>query len=294
VRFRIASILLGLLTASASSDGWAAPASSNAPLRVVASFYPIYAATLNVTKDVPGVEVANLTPPMTGCLHDYQMRPQDMVTLSRADIFVVNGLGMESFLDKVMRQMPKLKIIEASRGIETMHFAGGAVNPHVWLSPSLHIQQVRNIAAGLAEYDPARAELYRRNAGAYVSQLSLLRAHMQAELKDIQRRDIITFHEAFPYFAKEFGLNVAAVIEREPGSEPSARDIAAIVETVRRTGVKALFAEPQYSDKAAATIAAETGAKVYILDPAVTGPMTPTAYLRIMERNAEVLGEALK
>ena len=80
------------------------------PLRIVTSFYPIHIATLNVAKDVPGVEVVNLTPPLTGCLHDYQMRPDDLKKLSGASVFVVNGAGMESFLDEAIRQAPGLKI----------------------------------------------------------------------------------------------------------------------------------------------------------------------------------------
>ena len=260
-----------------------------APLRVVTSFYPMYISTWNVARDVPGVEVANLTPPLTGCLHDYQMRPDDLKTLSDASVLVVNGAGMESFLNEVTRQLPRIHIINASEGIEL-----DDQNPHVWVSVSLNMKQVENIARGLSAIDPAHANLYRKNADAYLAQLEALRAQMHKALKTVRTRNMVTLHEAFPYFAQEFDLKIVAVVEREPGSEPSARELAETIELVRKADADALFAEPQYPAKAIRTIAAETGAKVYILDPAVTGPMSPDAYLRIMEKNLLVLEKALK
>jgi zinc transport system substrate-binding protein len=106
-------------------------------------------------------------------------------------------------------------------------------------------------------------------------------------------RDIITFHEAFPYFAREFNLNIAAVIDREPGSEPSAAELARTIEIIKETGAKVIFAEPQYPAKSAETIARETGVKIYILDPAATGELEPDAYIKTMEKNMDTLREAL-
>ena len=116
---------------------------------------------------------------------------------------------------------------------------------------------------------------------------------MLAGLSGATTRTIITMHEAFPYFAREFDLRIAAVIEREPGSEPNPRALADIIQVVRKTGVTALCAEPQYSARTAATIARECGATVYVLDPAVTGPPTTDAYLTIMRRNLATLQQAL-
>ncbi|MBU1855855.1 MAG: metal ABC transporter substrate-binding protein [Verrucomicrobia bacterium] len=265
---------------------------SAAGLRIVTSFYPIYLATLNVARDIPGVEVINMTRPLTGCLHDYQMTPRDLVTLEKADIFVVNGAGMETFLDKAIQQVPRLKLIQASEGIPLLVTAG-VVNPHVWVSVTAHMQQVENIAAGLEQLDPDHADLYRKNARAYLAKLDTLRATMRAGLQNVRTRDIITFHEAFPYFAREFGLTVVAVIEREPGSEPNARELAQAITLVKKTGIKAIFAEPQYSAKAADAIARETGTTVYRLDPVVTGPMAPDTYLTIMKANLQTLEKAL-
>ena len=267
------------------------------PLRLVTSFYPMYVATLNVAGGLPGVQLTNLTRPLTGCLHDYQLAPEDMITLTTADVFIVNGAGMESFLDKAVRHNPWMVVVEASAGIELIRAGAapdGEANPHVWVSVSDHLRQVANIAAGLAKADPARAARYAANAAAYSPQLEALRLEMQQALAPARGRPIVTFHEAFPYFAREFGLRVAAVVEREPGSEPNAQELAATIRTVRAAGVRALFAEPQYPPRAAELIARETQAKVYTLDPAVSGPLQADAYLVIMRRNLQVLREALQ
>lgn len=267
----------------------AATVASAAPFRVVTSFYPMYVATLNLVAGVEGVEVVNLTQPFTGCLHDVQLTPAEMVKLSGADALVINGAGMESFMGKALEVVAKERVIEASDGVELLD-----ENAHVWLSVSLHLKQVENIAAGLERLDPAHAAGYRANAAAYTAKLEALRDRMREGLRDLSRRDIVTFHEAFPYFAKEFNLKIAAVIEREPGAEPSATELAETIDLVRASGVKALFAEPQYPARAAESIARESGARVYTLDPAVTGPMDADAYIRIMDANLRVLEEALK
>jgi zinc transport system substrate-binding protein len=262
-------------------------------LRLVSSFYPIYIMALNVVKDIPDVSVSNLTPPMTGCLHDYTVTTDDMKKLADAQVFVANGAGMESFLDRVIAQYPQVKIIKLADGIPLIKGEGEeGDNPHVWVSISLAIAEVDNFGKAMENFDPVHAELYRKNTEAYVNKLEKLRLKMRTALAPYRGRKIITFHEAFPYFAQEFGLKIAAVVEREPGSEPSARELGNTVDLVRKAGIKTLFSEPQYPATAADTIARETGAKIYMLDPAVTGPNAPDAYINIMENNLEVLKTA--
>lgn len=266
-------------------------------LAIVTSFYPMYISTINVTKGIPGVKVINMTQPQTGCLHDYQLTPQDIKTLDAANVLVVNGAGMEAFLDKVVKQQPQLKIVDASKGITLLKDEDGQDNPHVWVSISNAITQVNNIAEQLAAIDTVNAARYKSNASDYVQKLSALRTRMHQSLDSVSNKNIVTFHEAFPYFAKEFNLNIVGVIEREPGTEPSPEELARTIEKVRHWKVKALLAEPQYPAKAAEIISRETGAKIYSLDPAVTGEAGAEVYddyLNIMEKNMRTLLEALK
>ncbi|MFW5784603.1 MAG: metal ABC transporter substrate-binding protein [Chitinispirillaceae bacterium] len=282
---------------------------------ILTSFYPIYIATLNVTGDIPGIQVVNMTPSQTGCLHNYQLTPSDAGRIEKASVLVVNGGGMESFLDKAVSLNEKLLLLNASTEIEFMHVKGDhheeehkcedhdhihhhhhhhEINAHVWVSISNAIKQVNTIAEGLAQWDSANSAQYKENAESYIQKLKLLKEKMHRELDSLSDRTIVTFHDAFPYFAREFGLDVAAVIAQEPGSEPSAAELIGLVKTIREKNVKALFVEPQYVSSTARTISRETGMSLYTFDPVATGPLHKDAYLEIMERNLKALKEALK
>ena len=265
-------------------------------IQIVTSFFPMYVATINVTDGIDGVNVRNMTAPQTGCLHDYQLSVEDMKHLEDADIFVVNGGGMESFLSKVTESKKKLQVVEAAKDIPMLKDAEGP-NPHLWVGITCYIQQVKNIADQLAKADAKHADLYKKNAEAYIAKLNRLKQDMHAKLDPLKNRKIVTLHEAFPYMAQEFKLEIVDVVEREPGTEPTPQELEALIKQVKGMPVKALFAEPQYSPAAAETVARESGAKIYQLDPCVTGEAKPEnkdAYLKAMAKNADVLAEALK
>lgn len=268
-------------------------ANSEDKIKIVTSFYPIYIETLNVTKGIDGVVVENMTKPQTGCLHDYQMTPADMKKLENADVFIANGVGMESFLQDVIDNQKNLKVVEAAKGIELLADEHGE-NPHVWVSVSNCMTQVQTIADELSNLDPEHADAYQKNAKEYIAKLEDLKQDMHNQIDNLPHKDIVTFHEAFPYFAKEFNLNIVGVIEREPGTAPTPSELDEIIAQVNDLQAKALFAEPQYSLTAAKTIANETGAKVYTLDPVVTGENDLDAYIKAMKQNALTLQEALK
>lgn len=262
-------------------------------LRVVTSFYPIYIMALNVCKDVPGIELANLTPLNTGCLHDYALTPADLQKLERADVFIGNGAGMESFLYRITLRYPRLKMVELAAGIPLIKHAS-VPNQHVWVSVAYAIIEVRNLAAFMAGIDAANALRYRENGRDYAARLETLRREMQGALTAYRGFPLVTFHEAFAYFAEEFGLKLAGVIDREAGSVPNAKELAETITTIKKLRVKAIFTEPQYPVAAAATIARETGIPLHRLDPAVTGPVTADAYIVIMRRNLASLQAAFK
>ena len=218
-----------------------------------------------------------------------------MKTLEVADILIINGAGMESFMDSISSQNPNVKVVDASQGCALIVQADGQTNnPHLWVSISGAIEQTANIGKQLAVLDPANAARYQVNADSYIKRLEAERSKMHSVLDPLPNRKIVTFHEAFPYFAREFQLSIVATVEREPGSEPSAAEMAATVEIIRESGAKFVFVEPQYSPAAAQTIAREAGASVLTLDPAVSGPDDPDAYIRIMDANLEVLREAMQ
>lgn len=292
--------LLSILVAAALL---ASPAASVAET-IVTSFYPIYLLTLNLVKDLDGVEVRNLAAPGTGCLHDYQLQTGDMKTLATADAFLINGAGMEGYLSHVMEAFPDMPVVDASEGIEllteedapALGEGEAEVNAHVWLDAANAQKMAGNLAAGLMAACPDKAEAIAANLESYTARLEALDEELRAGLEGLPRKDVITFHEAFPYFARAYGLHVAAVVNREPGDALSPAQLAKLVALVRELGVPPLFVEPQYEDMAAQTLARETGAAVYMLDPVVTGPDTDvplTYYEDMMRENMHVLQQAL-
>ena len=301
----LALILMMLLALSPLAGAQAA----EKPLTVVTSFYPLYIFAQNILKDVPGVTLENLTHPTTGCLHDYQLLASDMKTLAQADALLINGGGMESFLPTVQEQFPALTITDSSQGItlipadelmadvEEAHdhdgHDHGEFNAHIWLDPRNASAMTDTMAQELMKLLPAHADLIERNAQAYQAKLAALDAELREQLANLPRRDIVTFHEAFPYFARAYDLHVVAVLALEPEESLTPQMVATLVDKVRAHGLPPLFTEPQYEDRAARAVALETGAKVYELDPVVTGDGSPTAYEDTMRKNAATLVEAL-
>lgn len=304
----ISFILIGILTIMIIFSGCSKETIDTSKFNIVTSFYPMYVATANIVDGVEDVELRNLTASTTGCLHDYQLTTSNMVTLSTADVLIVNGGGMENFIEKAVETYEDLKVINASDEIiheheeeeiehndegELEHTHEHGENAHIWVSISMHIEQIKKIRDELVKIDSKNAEAYIENANHYILKLEDLKARMHQSLDNIENKKIVTFHEAFEFFAEEFALEIVAVIEREPGTYPSAGEVANIIDLIRSKEVKAIFVEPQYSRSAADTIARETGVSVYTLDPIVTGELDKDSYIELMNHNLEVLEEAL-
>ena len=273
---------------------------------VVTSFYPVWIMTLNLTRGLEDhVTVRNLAAPSVGCLHDYQLQTSDMKVLSGADAFVVNGAGMEAFLPEIARALPHLPVIEASEGIDLLENGDAVeileaeeeeVNSHLWLDPVRAVRMAENIAAGLVRLMPEEESVISANLQDYRSRLETLDQQLREGLEDLPRRDIVTFHEAFPYFAAAYGLHVVAVVSKEPGEVLTPAQMSVLVREIIRLGNPPLFVEPQYTDLSAQTLSRETGSSVWSLDPMVTGPEENVRfdyYETVMLQNMETLIDAL-
>ena len=312
-----AALCLGLCAA-------ATPARAGAEFRILTSFYPMYLLTANVAGGIDGVEVQNMAEQNVGCLHDYALRTGDMRLISSADVVVINGAGMEGFVDKVIGDMGK-PVIDASAGIELIGGDGhddgdhdgdghddgdhdgdghddgdhdghdhGDVNAHIWMSPRQAILQVENIAAGLIEADPAHEQSYRENAERYKERLRALDAEVSALLEGAAGARIVTSHPAFEYLARDYGIEIVASLGQEPGEMPRTRDMAELVDTVREMGISALFVEKAYAEKAADVLARETGIAIYTLDSLTSGELSAEAYETGILADARTLKEALE
>ena len=292
------ALLLALLMLSLSGCGAVAE-----DVSIMATFYPVYVLAENVLDGVEGVSLSSMTPPSTGCLHDYQLLTSDMRALAKAQALLINGAGMEAFLPDVADQFPHLTVIDCSVGVDLIaeeedgedghEHDHGEYNAHIWLAPENAVQMVKNLRDRLSALLPGQAERIAANAEAYMERLTALDAELRAAIEPLPRKEIVTFHEAFPYFARAYGLEVKAVVALEPDEPVSPRMLKAVIEKVKAAGNPPLFSEPQYENAALRTVAQETGAPVYELDPLVTGDGAKTAYEDVMRKNLQVLLEAL-
>lgn len=256
--------------------------------RVVTSFYPMYIAALNITGGCSGVSLENLSEPQTGCLHDYQLTAADMKKLSRADVFVVNGGGIESFLSDVGSQYPSLAVVNACERIDLPDD-----NAHAWMSIPDYMVQVQTIADALAELDAAHARQYQDNCGAYLARLrELLQKQRQILPAAAGVNGVILFHEAFAYVAEDLGLTVAGTLDLDEERQVSAGETADVIRLVKEDGVRLILAEELYGKEMCDAIQAETDAEAVYLDTCTRGSYEADSYLKAMEHNLTLLEKA--
>lgn len=314
-------ILIVILTALLTLSSCAPAAGEGARLTVVCTTYPIYLFASSVTRGVDGVAVERLDTGSTSCLHDYTLSMADMKKLEQADVIVINGAGLEEFLEDAL-DTSDAAVIDCSEGIELLENLShhheededghdghdhGHWDPHYWMDPQRAVQMVRNIRDGLTEVDGAHAQQFADNTAAAMDVLDIRNQGVPREnvlalatghsaLDSIcGHRELITFHDGFQYFAQAFGLELLASIEEEAGSEASAHEIVEITELVKQYGIPAIFTEVNGSDATANAIRRETGCQVYQLDMVMSGEGTGVQdYLNAMVKNLQTVAEALK
>ena len=273
-------------------------------LRALTTIRPLYAFTVQVAGEAATVE--SLLPPGVGP-HNYALRPSDAARLHGADVLVINGLGLETWLEGAVDAVgkPGLIVIDTSVGIKPLplrvlsarrerraeagRHAEGRWDPHIWLDPVRAIRQVENIRDGLARADPASAAIYAANAKEAIGRLEALHGEMAVATARFRQRELMTFHTAFQYFARRYGLSVVAVVEDAPGKEPTPKFLARLHKLIERHGLRVIYTEPQYRSRVAEVLARDMGLEVAELDPGVTGPLGPEAYEAVMRQNLKVL-----
>jgi len=280
----VALLVLATATGAAATDG--------SRLLVAASINPVADFVRAVGDDF--VNVITLVPPGASP-HTYELKPSQVAEVSRARLLVLNGGGLEYWAKRLVQAVggSKLVVVDTSAGIPLLDEGAHGANPHVWLDVRQAMAQVRRIRDALVEVDAAHAAAYKTNAAAYLAQLEKLDTEIAAQVSRWKQRQFIAFHPAWAYFARRYGLEQAAVIERFPGREPSPADVARVVDVARRIGARAIFAEPQFSSKAADVIARESGARVVLLDP-LGATLKHGGYVELMRYNVAQMAKALE
>lgn len=235
-------------------------------LSVMASFYPLYTAALNVVGTCEGVTVSCLTRPQAGCLHDYQLSPAERAALDEADVLLQNGAGMESFLGPALESLSGLTVIDTSAGLDLLtceahehgHDHHHSVNAHLWVDPALYAEQVKRVRDGLCAVDSAHAAEYTANAEAYLQKI----AAVEQQLNEISlpHTHALLFHESVAYAAKALQLETVGIVPLGENEAASAGDLAEIADALKGKAVLLLYdtqytalyeSLAQYADKAA-------------------------------------------
>jgi len=291
----VALLLVGVVVVAACGTG---PARSGSTAVSVVATTTVFA---DIVHNVGGerVTVSSIIPAGVGP-EDYEPKPADAKKLAGADLIVSNGVGLDGFLDKLVSAAGEGSVsrLVLGDGIATID-VDGEPNPHFWLDPSLvEGHYVPAIAAALTKLDPAGASVYASNAAAYATQLKTLDAANKAKIATIPEanRKLVTFHDAFPYFAAHYGFEVIGVILANVGQEPSATELAALVEKVKAAHVKSVFSEAQFNPELARTLAQEAGITsiVTTLYNDTVGPPPTDTYLSMMAWNVDEIVRALR
>lgn len=291
-------VLLFLAGCGTPSPGTAAHAADDDRIRIVASIAPLADLARRVGGD--RVVVTTLVPPGAS-EHTWEPTPRAVARLGNVRLFLRVGAGFEPWAGRLVSAaatdgLPVTEV-DASSGVDLMadEDNDSHANPHYWLDTEAVSLCLPRLAEALADIDPAGAEGYRRRAAQTQAELASLDREIRDRTARFTSRGIITFHAAWDYFARRYRLTVLASIEAFPGREPGPRRVAEIVDIARREKVRAIFAEPQSSAKAAEAIASECRIPVRVLDPlGGEGIAGRGDYFSLMRYNVAVLEEALR
>jgi ABC-type Zn uptake system ZnuABC Zn-binding protein ZnuA len=282
---------------STAATGSARPSPAPDAIRVVTTT-TVFA---DIVASVGGTRanVRSIIPPGVGP-EDYEAKPDDARSLADAQLIVSNGVGLDDFLNRLLASgsggtTPRLVLGDGLATIDV----DGEPNPHFWLDPTIvKTGYLPKIVESLAAIVPADRSTFEANAAAYGAQLDALDAELKTQVATIppENRKLVTFHDAFPYFARHFGFELVGVVVANVGQEPNAAELAALVEKVKATGAKAVFSEAQFNPKLAQTLADEAGVTrvVTTLYNDALGPAPADTYPGMMRWNVQHIVEALR
>jgi zinc transport system substrate-binding protein len=279
-------------------------------LKIYASFYPMYFLASEIVGD-KGLVISMV--PAGAEPHDWEPSPRVVIELSKADMLIYNGVGMEPWIDKILPNInsKKTKIVDASGGIELLKseeheedeeqngedHEHGIYDPHIWVSPIRVMQQAKTIYDALVEIDPENSEYYGKNMAELDLKLTKLDKDIRDASKSFKSNVIVVSHEAFGYFAKDYSLEQIAIRGVNPQEEPSPSKMAELVKVCREKNVKYIFFEKLTSPKLSETLAREVGAETLVLNDAAglneEDIKSGKDYITVMYENLENLKKAL-
>ena len=242
--------------------------------------------------------------------HTYSPRPSDLVAVRKARLLFEVGVGLEIWVSSLVKNAgsPSLRVVTTSQGIglirdHTGHrdgihqrgeTTGSGGNPHVWLDPENVAIMLRHITEALITADPAHAADFRNHQAVYLQQLDRLRKELSDRVKHLPDRRFIAHHPAWPYLARRFGFDVAATIQMQSGTEPSALQLQSLIGKIKKDRIKVIVSEIQLSQKLPALLAKETKTRIVVLTTLPGGLPGTETYLDMLRYNVLQLATALE
>ena len=298
------SVLCGLLAAPGMADG-AAPAADVAQRAVTSN-----TVLADIVANVAGgrFQVRALAPAGTDP-HTFQPTPDSIRILSQARVVFFNGAGLEEWWDRMIRSVatPEVPVIELSQGLATLGLSGGNAagrgqaegrDPHVWLDPVLVKVYADRIRDALSRVDRVNAAFYADRAKTYQGKLDDLDIWIRSEIRKVPaaRRKLVTFHNAFQYFARRYGLAVRGFVVESPGKEPSAKALAELTRQIKQEEIPAVFAEADFNAKLLQALARDAGVKVLttLYDGSLSSGPPADTYINMMRHDVTQIVNALK
>lgn len=274
-------------------------------MKIVTSFYPIYAMVKEISGDLNDVRMIQ----SSSGIHSFEPSANDIAAIHNADVFVYHSHTLESWagsLDSSL-QNSKVKVLEASEGMTLERVpgledveAGDGIDektlydPHTWLDPEKVAEEAQIIADKLSELDSANKETYQKNAQNFSAKAHDLTKKYQPIFEKANQKTFVTQHTAFSYLAKRFGLNQLGIAGISPDQEPSPRQLSEIQDFVKTYRVKTIFTESNLSSKVADTLVKSTGVSLKTLNPLEADPQNDKSYLDNLEENLTILAQELK
>ena len=274
-----------------ASDSDAEQKTPDSTFTVMTSFFPLQEFAEKIGK---GKVDSYLLVPKGIEPHDWEPTIQDVQRIQNSDLIVINGIGFESWIDKLDQMNFHGMIVDTSDNIigkDKVILDEHVQDPHIWLNPIYAKIQVQNIANAFSNFDPKNEKFYQQNANDYMVELDRLDSKIRSELSSCNR-DFIAFHDAFSYFADEYGLNQHTIISSNvPHAEPTAKTLENVINTAKKLNVKIIFTEETVDHRTSEIIAKEIGGKVQVLSPIEIG--NDKSYIFRMIENLNHLKEAL-
>ncbi len=262
-------------------------------VKIVTSFYPMYIIAENITDGAENIELVNMADVNVGCLHDYTLTTEDMKKVENADIFIMNGLGMESFIEKILTSNQDMNIIDSSTEAQNVILSEDGVNAHIWTSIDNYILQVKYISKELINKNQENAEVYQKNTDEYVQKLEELKNEFETKLQNLDGKKAICLNEVFGYMGQELGMEMTTIATDHEESTMSADMLSSIIDKVKQENIQIIIIDKNDNKANAETIANETGAKILELNSGMTGELDKDAYINQMRENLNVLEKSI-